>query len=505
VTRQADFTGRMQARRATTAVSGPAAGDDHRAEPPEGGPLPHVHLLLGERDGRVRAPVGSLPDGVMAVSVPVRRSGEARAPRDRYRRLRIGDVDLISAEPTGAYAPPPHLTDRELIFVLEVGRREWATVERFFGPNRAWDVAITLVRCGGVILRCGTDDNLDLGRPIDWRRSHAWSLQHADLLNDLRGRQNPDRVRAELLEMMAPIDQLSAERARLAECLPGSALRAPRGSRTGTDAWSVYENAIRAASVWWSHRHTGGESLTAKGLASKAFRNSKAWTAERELAFSNLIGISFDQAVLQVDTDVRVRGPLVWRLGRVAADAGIADPWISLPAKGLHAAGIVSCAAQGVLLVENSDTFEQVCRISEIVTRWLCIWGRGHTSDGVVALLSYLAPRPVAVWCDLDADGISIVDVLTRKLQHPVRPIGMDLDLWRSAPHRRQKAEQIARDKALAARLAVKGPEPLRSLAQEIATYGGSCEQEAIQDLVLPRLFDSLAGLVGRDAPEGAA
>jgi hypothetical protein len=461
--------------------------------------LAHVQLLLGERDGRVRIPVGDLPGGVMAVSVPVRRDGEARAPRDRRRRLKIGDVDLISDGPTSAYDPPTHLAARELIFVLEAGRREWSTVENFFGVERAWDVAIALVRCGGVVLRCGTDENLDLAQPIDWRRSHAWSLQHADLLNDLRGRPNPDALRAELVQMMAQIDELRDERTLLSAYLPGSPLRVPKGSATGTEAWSVYENVIRAAAVWWTHRHADGERLTAKGLASKAFRNSKGWTAERELAFSNLLGISFDQAVSQADTDVRVRGPLVWRLGRVAADAGVAEPWISLPAKGLHAAGIVRCTAEGVLLVENSDTFEQICRIPEIVERWLCVWGKGHISDGVVALLSYLALRPVVAWCDLDADGIGIIDVLARKLQRPIRPVGMGLDLWRSTPHRLQKPKQIARDKALATRLAAKGPEPLRALAQEIATYGGSCEQEAIQDLVLPDLAEALAAIVRPD------
>ena len=122
-----------------------------------------------------------------------------------------------------------------------------------------------------------------------------------------------------------------------------------------------------------------------------------------------------------------------------------------------------------------------------------------------MALLSYLAPRPVIAWCDLDADGIGIVDVLARKLQRPVHTVGMGLDLWRSTPHRRQKPEQIARDKALATRLAAKGPESLRPLAQEIATYGGSCEQEAIQDLVLPRLAEALAAIVRPDEPEEPA
>jgi hypothetical protein len=456
-----------------------------------------MQLLLGELEGRVRVPVGGLPPGVMAVSVPVRRGGQAKTPRDRHRRLKIGDVDLISDGPTLAFDSPADLPARDLIFVLEAGRRDWPTVESFLGPERAWDVAIKLVRYGGVVLRCRTDETLDLTRPIAWRRSHAWSLQHADMLNDLRARPDPDELRAEMLSMMAQVENLHDERALLAASSPGSPLRVPVGSATGTEAWSVYENVIRAAAVWWPHRDSGGQPLTAKGLAAKAFRNSKGWTPERELAFSNLIRVSFDQALSQADSDVRIRGPLIWRLGRVIADATVAQPWIGVPGKGLHAAGIVTCTADGVLLVENSDTFEQVCKIPEVTERWLCVWAKGHTSQGVVALLSYLAPRPIAAWCDLDADGIAIIDVLARKLQRPVDPVGMDIDLWRSTPHRKQKPSLVARDKSTATRLAANGPESLRQLATEIARYGGSCEQEAIQDQVIPDLARTLATMDG--------
>jgi hypothetical protein len=382
-----------------------------------------------------------------------------------------------------------------LIFVLETGRRDWATVENFMGRERAWEQAIALVRRGGVVLRCGADDTLQLTQPVSWRRSHAWSLQHADLLNDLRGRPDADALRSEMLGLMQEADELRHERRLLAACPAGSPLRVPRDSATGSTAWSVYENAIRAAAIWWPHRHSGEEPLTAKGLAAKAFRNSKDWTPERELAFSNLIAMSFDQAVSQADSEIRIRGPLVWRLGRVAADAAIAEPWIGVPAKGIHAAGIIRCTADGILLVENSDTFERVCKMAEVTRRWLCVWAKGYTSQGVSALLSHLAALPVAAWCDLDADGINIINAVSRKLQRVIEPVGMDIDLWRSTPHRRQEDRQIARDKSLAAKLATQGPEPLRQLASEIATYGGSCEQEAIHDQVIPNLARTLLAI----------
>jgi hypothetical protein len=267
--------------------------------------------------------------------------------------LKIEHVDLIADSPTSAYAPPSMLTSRELIFVLEAGRRDWSTVVEYFGSARAWDVAISLVRSGGVVLRCGTDDDLHLGRPLSWRRSHAWSLQHTDLLQDLRGLPDPDALRAELIRLMEPVPRLAAERAILASCLPGSPLRVPAGSATGTAAWSVFENAIRAAVVWLPRHATGAAKLTANDLAGRAFRNSKAWTPERQVAFSNLVGTGFDQAVEQADTDLRVRGPLEWWVGSVAVDANITDPWIGLPARGLHASGDLRCAAVGVLLVSR--------------------------------------------------------------------------------------------------------------------------------------------------------
>lgn len=455
-----------------------------------------VHLILGERAGRLRVPIGDLPQGVMAVSIPTRRGGAATVPRDRHRRLKVVDVDLIASEPTDPYRPSADLSARDLIFALGAGRRDWRTIEGFFGAERAWATALTLVRCGGIVLRCSTDENLMLTGPISWRRSHAWSLQYADLLNDLRGRPDPDGLRAELLRLMAPVDELRDEWNQLNECQPGSPLRVPRQTAAGTNAWSVYENAIRAAAHWYRHRTTGQLPLTAKGLASNAFHNAKGWTAERELAFSNLLRIGFDQAVARADTAVRACGPLVWQVGRVAADAGVTRPWVSLPALGLHATGIIRCDAEGILLVENSDTFEQVCMASNVSDRWLCVWGEGYVSDGVVALLTALSPRPVATWCDLDADGIRIISVLSQRLGREVHPVGMDLDLWRSAPHRQQSAEQIERDRKIATKLSSTAPESLRSLAHEIAGYGGSCEQEAIQHLVLPDLEALLADVL---------
>ncbi|MEY9863516.1 hypothetical protein ABH935_009169 [Catenulispora sp. GAS73] len=354
-----------------------------------------MHLLVGDSEGRVRIPVGGLPDGVIAVTVPVRRDRESHAPRDRRGRLRVADVDLIAEEPSSAYSPSADLSTRDLIFALEAGRRDWSTIVDYFGINRVHSAALSLVRSGGVVLRCQTDENLDLALPVGWRRSHAWSLQHADLLNDLRGRPDPDALRAELIQLMSSVPKLDEERALLDACPAGTPLRVPAKSATATAAWSVYENAIRAAVIWWPHHDKALPKLTAHDVAGRAFRNSKAWTPERAAAFTNLIGISFDQALDRADTDIRVRGPLEWWIGSVAADASTADPWIALPARGLQTVGDLRCRAGGVLLVENADTFEKVCTIPGLTEAWLCIWGKGYSSHGMVTLLEQFSTLPM--------------------------------------------------------------------------------------------------------------
>jgi hypothetical protein len=453
-----------------------------------------VQVVLGENEGRIPVAVGGLPGGVVAVSVPVRRQGRARAPRNRRGLLKIEQVDLISSGVVDSFDKPAGLTDRHLMFVLSTGRRDWSTIASFFGDS-AWQRALDLVRCGAVVLRCATDDDLHLGWPESWRLSHAWASLAADLLAELRGLRDPDLVRQELLELMSAVEELTAEAELLAACPAGGPLRPPAGTATGTEAWTVYEAAVRTAAAWWPFRRAGQE-LTAHALAAKALRDSKAWTAQRAQAFSNLVGLSFDQAVAKTDTDLRIRGPLLWRVGGVAADAATAVPWIAVPANGLHVSGVVECTAKGIFVVENADTFEQVCKITEISTSWLCVWGEGYVSHGLVPLICSLPPLPLAAWCDIDADGIGIINDLSDKLSRRVHPIGMDLELWQTSEHRRQKPTAIQRDRSLAAKLAVAGPEELRALATHIAASGGSCEQQSIHDKVLPHLGEDLHALL---------
>ncbi len=447
-------------------------------------------MLFGEAYGRISIGVGGLPAGVSAVTVPVRRSREDRLPRDRRGRLRVHAVDLVPGCPADLFEPPSVLSSADLLWVLAAERRAWSTVVGRFG-EAALQVATDLVRCGGVVLRCEVDEWVALGAPTQWRLSQAWSLQAEDRIAELRGAREPRRARADLMEVMEPLEQLTAERKLLAAVDPAAGLVVPAGSQTAAKAWSVYEAAIRAGASWWSLRAQGEEEVTLKQLAALALGGSKRWTAQQQAAFANLVGSEFEEAVHEEDTALRVKGPLSWHIGSVAADAAVAQPWVGLPANSLRLLGNAVCDAVGVLVVENSDTFGVVCRrLPELTSRWLCVWGSGYATDQLVAVLDWLSPLPVAAWCDLDADGIAIVDNLSRRLGRPVHAVGMHVDEWEAGPYRqRQKPkEDRERDRLLAAELAERVDGDLRELALAIAASGESREQETQYTSVLPGL-----------------
>jgi hypothetical protein len=455
-------------------------------------------LLFGEAYGRLEVSVDGVPPGLRAVTIPVHRSGEARLPRDRRRRLRVQEVDLVADGSVGFFEPPAGLTPNDLLWVLRAERRSWEAVSRRFGES-AEQVANALVLCGAVVLRREVDELLALGRPIRWYLTDSWSEQAPERLVELLGAREPRRARAELLAVLEPVAALESERRLLEEVPDDAGLVVPEASRGGTRAWTVYEAALRAAAEWWTLRAQGEQEITLKQLAASTLGGSKRWTPQQQAAFANLLGMEFEEAVHEEETDLRVKGPLSWSIGEVAADASVAQPWVGLPARGLRLLGQATCWAEGILVIENSDTFGAVCRrLPELTSRWLCVWGRGYVSDQLVALLAWLPPMPVAAWCDLDADGIAIVHGLAGKLGRPVHAIGMEAAEWCRGPYRKRKHPEAdkAADRRHAAELADQVADDLRELALTVAGSGESFEQENQYTSVLPRLPELLAPLL---------
>ncbi|APU15312.1 Wadjet anti-phage system protein JetD domain-containing protein [Actinoalloteichus fjordicus] len=327
-----------------------------------------------------------------------------------------------------------------------------------------------------------------LGGPLEDRRARKRQERSDKLARDVG-------TYDEFLRLTAAEPKLEREHVALLETPPSPTLRVPSASRSGTTSWAVYEFALRAAVVWLTEDGDGYR-LTAKALAGKAWRDTKAlWTMPRRFAFGNLIRQSFDTAVDEADTELRMRGPFTWTADEdTIADAATTTPWIGLPALGLRTLGYPHFNARGVLLVENSDAFDRVCAMPEIVESWLCVWGAGFASEGLIRFLQPLTV-PIAAWQDLDVDGIRIIGDLSARLGREVRPVGMSVQRWENGIKRKQDASEHARAQRLAKGLATHGPVPLRELAARIAETGEGCEHETLYRQVLPRLRQELDAL----------
>jgi hypothetical protein len=453
----------------------------------------HVPLLIGEAFGRVEIPLAGLPDGVAAFTIPRKDpDGEVRVPVDRKGRIRVKEADLVTTRPVEAFVPPTGLSTTELGWILEtVLSRRWQTVQNKLG-ERAWPLAIELIRAGGVVIRCSVTD-VRTYEPRSLRLTHAWAAQTEDLLREIRGLPVPGAARTGLMAVMAGIPELEAEAALLASVSGDASLRVPPGSRTGAGAWTAYEAAIRAACYWHQHQ-TADRRLTEREVAAQALGGSKKWTPAGKAAFENVLGKPLDVLLDKAEHEIRVRGPLRWTVGSVVADATKGHPWIGLPSEGIHLVGRIERHAHGVLVVENSDTFRQVCLLSSVTDSWLCVWGKGSTTDGVVAFLKTMSDIPIAVWCDLDAYGIQIVSDLANRLEREITPVGMGVDLY--AKGTKYTPKDLADSQRVAARMTTESIESLRNLARAISASGGlGCEQEALYDKVLPTLTADLVAL----------
>jgi hypothetical protein len=228
--------------------------------------------------------------------------------------------------------------------------------------------------------------------------------------------------------------------------------------------------------------------LSARELAAKELGWSKAWTDARVAAFEHVIGIPFDQAVETTEPEVRLSGPLRWTADDVIVDASAARPWVAIPARSAQQLGALDYFdARGVLIIENLDTFEAICRHSELPSTWLCLWGHGYVNNSLVTLVKLIS-KPTACWSDLDAHGVAIVGDLQARSGVVITPVFMTAELHADSAF----LEQDEAQRALASRLAANGHPMLRDLAAQIARTGAGHEQETMHHLI-PKLERHLA------------
>jgi hypothetical protein len=266
------------------------------------------------------------------------------------------------------------------------------------------------------------------------------------------------------------------------------------GLMAGTSAWTVYDAAIRTAAYFLQHQRPDSP-LTEREVAAHALPDSKEWTPARRTAFELLVGESAGDRLSAMEHDIRVRGRLRWSVGPVVADAMRGYPWIGLPSGGIHVIGQIERDVQGVLVVENADTFQYVCLRPDVTDTWLCVWGRGSTTDGVVNFLRTMNDLPIATWCDLDARGIEIVTELAGRLGREITPVGMwGIELFVGG--KQYVPKNLADSLRVAKKMTVDGHPALRDLAKAIVASGGlGCEQETLYNVVPPTLTRELAKL----------
>ncbi len=138
---------------------------------------------MPDTDGRARLLLTALPAGLAAVAS----SPAGEAPRDRRGRLKARFVDLIPAD--DMLSGELDLSVSDMQWVLSRDTRQWESVTRRFGADRARDIAFGLVRHGAVLLRCTVTEALRLGRPVRWTLTGSWAT-HAAVLRQERQERN---------------------------------------------------------------------------------------------------------------------------------------------------------------------------------------------------------------------------------------------------------------------------------------------------------------------------
>jgi len=449
---------------------------------------------------RERVELAGLPDSLEAFMV----YREGKRPEDGKKRERPRVVEINAVGSLECFSPPPTVGKAELAWFLQKSTRRWPGIDSKWG-ERSEKLVFALAACGGLILRAHLDDAFRITRITSVWLTPFWAEVAEEKLGELTGRIAPGLRRSALLELLAQVPELSREYQLLAEQSSEDSLMPPTESRTSARRWQPYEFALRVG-AWW-HRRTDPERKPSMDEATAWARPSgkaskEQWTDARRRAVENLLGDSLTELMEAPDYDIRVRGPLTWRIGSVAVDASVARPWAGLPSNAARLVGEIECSKLvGILVVENQSTFQQVCRLSSVTDSWIVVWGKGYAPHGLIELLRKIGSVPIAVWGDLDADGINIVIDMQSKLRRPFHPVGMDAAYWLDGPYRHMSDEQKARSVKLAKDLLDDGAGPFAELASAIATHhesaGCSREQQTLHSTVLPLLPDLLARLVG--------
>ncbi|MER7805548.1 Wadjet anti-phage system protein JetD domain-containing protein [Streptomyces parvulus] len=305
------------------------------------------------------------------------------------------------------------------------------------------------------------------------------------------------RERAETLAAIVDVPELAAEHALLASLPDDNRRVPPDGSRAATPHWDTYRAALRAAAEWFRTASRDWK-CSERELAALALGGTKTWTDASKAAFSHLVGLPFAEAVHTSDTGLRMTGPAEWHRQGLVADLTLAEPFIELPGQAITRDGRFDLQARGVLLIENQETFEAVASRTSVPRNWLCVWTEGFASGALAHFLGTRVPEslPIAAWGDLDPPGIDIILDLADKSGRSIKPIAMDVELYRRGRKLVEEPSQLEKWLTQAQQQADTVPSPFKGLVAAMIEHGGlRCEQEGLHEQVLPYLHRWLAEL----------
>lgn len=375
---------------------------------------------------------------------------------------------------------------------LSMSPRERADIIELFGTSVS-SQSVHLGRANTALLNSTYAINLrqlliGIDGPIRTNRGQA---RYRTMVKKQRIRQ----ARTELHARIHHIPELTRELALLKALTDETSTLAPEQSAAGTRVWSTYSAALKASAEWFAGQQRGWK-FSERELSVRALGSSKRWTTPAKTAFSNVVGLPFDQAVYTTDTGIRMLGPASWYLNSLVADASAATSFVEIPGKAAATTGTLDTRdARGVLLVENQETFQALSRTT-VPKDWLCIWMEGYASGALAQFLTRIPDIPLAAWGDLDPPGIDIIVNLSSKSNRTIQPVAMDPVLYAAGYLLDEGSEDLENWRTQAERLATTAPAHFRPLARAIAdNQGYRCEQEGLHERVLPTLHTRLRHL----------
>ena len=387
----------------------------------------------------------ALPEGLMALPRLRRAAGGELAPaRDRRRRQKLEEVEIVAAAPAAAV----ELDEADERFLLGAKRRSWPAIERRFG-ERALERAYEFARLGAVRLRCRVSDDLRLERPYAWLLSPEWVARHEHEQQARAGERARWRERA--AAAAAAVAALSPELA--------AALRASQPLNR------ILPLLVHAAEdLVAGHVHDGPRAFSQRHFGHTKARDDVARILREA-------GVSSE---LMARLGVRRSG----RIG-VAGPIRVTTPRGSYSASALDGPQLLRTDQPGLVLelereailvvIENLQAAETIAdRRPELAL----VYGAGYGGPAALRLIGGLAAHAARVLLvpDADADGVAIA---ARWLEAAPKAEVVDIGLVEHEPTQ-------ALDGRAVARLQRQRDAPVGALAQAVLERGYPLEEEML-------------------------